>query len=144
MLDRMRWRASAGIEFGTALWAHRGDGLIFLDDADGVDKLRKALPAPHLDWIQEGGAWAISITSAYALWMDMINMPSVKDVGWAGAGYAFDEKLIDPTLAFARCWPHVLEAMTSEDWKVPKLTFCACCSPAPLPQIRIGRHAPRF
>ena len=114
----MRWRASAGIEFGTALWAHRGDGLIFLDDADGVDKLREALPAPHLDWVQEGGAWAISITSAYALWLDMINMPSVKDAGWAGAGYSFDEKLIDPTLAFARCWPHVLEAMTSEDWKV--------------------------
>ena len=49
--------------------------------------------------------------------MDMINMPSVKDAGWAGTGYAFDERLIDPTLVFARCWPHVLEAMTSEDWK---------------------------
>jgi hypothetical protein len=35
--------------------------------------LRKALPAPHLDWIQEGGEWGISITCAFALWMDMIN-----------------------------------------------------------------------
>ena len=103
----MRWCTNAGRDGSVRdLWDQRGDGLIFLDDADGVDLLRKALPAPLLDWIQVGNEWAISITSAYVLWMDMINMPSVKDVGWAGTGYSFDEKLIDPTLVFARCCLH--------------------------------------
>ena len=113
----MRWRGNNddGTLSTRDLWATR-DGIIFLDEADGVDLLRKALPAPQLDWVQEGDGWGIPITCAFTLWLDMINMPSVKDVGWAGAGYAFDEKLIDPTLVFARCWPHVIAAMTSEDW----------------------------
>ena len=58
----------------------------------------------------------MSITCAYTLWLDMINVPAIKDAGWDPDGYAFDQKLIDPTQVFARCWPHVLEVMTSEDW----------------------------
>ena len=113
----MRWRGENddGTLSTRDLWATR-NGIIFLDEADGVDLLRKALPAPQLDWVQEGGEWGIPVTCAFTLWLDMINMPAVKDVGWLGAGYAFDEKLIDPTLVFARCWPHVMAAMTSEDW----------------------------
>ena len=74
----MRWRGNNddGVLSTHDLWAMR-DGIIFLDEADGardgVHLLRKALLAPHLDWIQEGGEWGISITCAFALWMDMIN-----------------------------------------------------------------------
>ena len=78
----MRWRANGGGLSLRGLWETRRDGIIFLDEADGardgVHLLRKALLAPHLDWIQEGGT----------LWMDMMNMPLVKDVGWAVGGSA--------------------------------------------------------
>ena len=112
----MHWRTNAGGLSHRALWASREDGAIFLDEADGVSQLRAALPAPQLHWISDGGRWAISITCAYTLWLDMINVPAIKDAGWDPDGYAFDQKLIDPTQVFARCWPHVLEVMTSEDW----------------------------
>ena len=112
----MHWRTNAGGLSGRPLWASRRDGAIFLDEADGVSQLRAALPAPQLHWISDGGRWAISITCAYTLWLDMINVPAIKDAGWDPDGYAFDQKLVDPTQVFARCWPHVLEVMTSEDW----------------------------
>ena len=54
----MRWRGNNddGTLSTRDLWATR-DGIIFLDEADGVDLLRKALPAPQLDWVQEGDGW---------------------------------------------------------------------------------------
>ena len=58
----MRWRGEndGGVLSTRDLWATR-DGIILLDEADGVDLLRKALPAPQLDWFQEGGEWGIPI-----------------------------------------------------------------------------------